>query len=131
MPTMKLLIASFCLSVLTYACQNHFTAAQKTSEKDAGKGQTLIRGNEEQAHSFTANTSNQIFINTEKPNPIVLTKKTLRPKNYAPAKGSSNVEMKEMTTTKEIVLNNSRKQSHNYALFPAADFLFGSLIIVN
>ncbi len=127
---MKLLTAILCLAVLSYACQNHFTAAQKTSEKDAGKGQTLKIGNEQQAHSFTANNSNHIFINTEKPKPIVLTKKIFL-SNNAPAAGSIDVEMKERTTAQEIVLNNSRKQSHNYALFPASDFLFGSLIIVN
>ena len=122
---MKLLITVLGLAVLACACRNDFTAAQKLSEKDAGFKLTYFSGNHGQADSFTAKTSNYIFINTEKPNPIVLTEKIFIPKNNAPVTGSINVEMKEMTTAKEMVLNNSWKQSHNYQLFPAVDFLFG------
>jgi hypothetical protein len=128
---MKLLSTVLCLAVLAYACQNIFTATQKVSEKDAGQRQALLSGNEGQAHSFTVNSFDHIFLNTEKLNLIVLTKKILIPKDNAPVTGSINVEMKEMTTAKEIVLNKSRKQSHNYPLFPAVDILFGSLLMVN
>ena len=128
---MKLLSTALCLAVLAYACQNDFTATQKVGGKDAGPGQSLLSGNEGQAHNFTANTFDHVFFNTEKLNLIVLTKKIFIPKDNAPVTGSINVEMKEMTTAKEIVLNNSRKQSHNHRLFPAVDFLFGSLIMVN
>ena len=62
---------------------------------------------------------------------MFLTEKFFIPKNNAPVTGSINVEMKEMTTAEEMVLNNRWKQSHNYQLFPAVDFLFGSLIMLN
>ena len=128
---MKLLITTLGLAVLAYACQNELTSAQKESEKDAGSMQTFLSGNQGDVQSFTANTSNYIFINTEKRNSIVLPDNAFIKKNNAPMTGSINVEMKEITTAGEMVLNNGQKQSHGYHLFPAVDFLFGSLIMVN
>ena len=128
---MKLLITVIGLAVLACACGNDFTAAQKLSKKEESFQQTFFSGNQGQADSFSANTSNYIFINAEKPNPIVLTEKVFIPKNNTPVTGSINVEKKEMTTTEEMVLNKRGKQSHNHQLFSAVDFLFGSLILVN
>jgi hypothetical protein len=128
---MKLLITTLGLAVLAYACQKKFTSAQKEGEKDAGSMQSFLSGNQGAVQSFTANTSNYIFINTEKRNSIVLPDNAFIKKNNAPMTGSINVEMKEITTAGEMVLNNGPKQSHGYHLFPAVDFLFVSLIMVN
>ena len=128
---MKLLITALGLVFLAYACQNKFTSTQKESEKETGSRQIFFSGNEKQTQSFTANTSNYLFINTEKRNPIVWPDNAYKIKNNAPVTGSVNVEMKDIASTGERVLNNGQKQSHGYNLFPAVDFLFGSLIMVN
>ena len=128
---MKLLITALGLAVLAYACQKEFTSAQSLSEKDAGSRQTLLSGNPGQAQNFTANTSHYNFINTEKRNEIVFPENSFIVKNNAPVTGSIFVELKEMTRAEEVVFNNSRKQSHGYHFFPAVDFLFLSLIMVN
>src|SRR5688572_14442030 len=110
MPMMKLLITTLGLGVLAYACQNEFTSAQIESEKDAGSMQTFLSGNQAEVQSCTANTSNYIFINTEKRNSIVLPENAYIKKNNAPMTGRINVEMNEITTAGEMVLNNGQKQ---------------------
>ena len=67
---MKLLISALSLAVLTYACQKEFSSFLK-SEKDGGPIQTFFNSNRAETQSFTANSSNYIFINTEKRNSIV------------------------------------------------------------
>jgi hypothetical protein len=128
---MKLLVTALGLAVLAYACQNEFAFAQKLSEEDSGFRQTAFSGKQEKAKNFTANTFNSTFINTEKRNSIVLPDNSFILKANAPLEESLNLEMKEITKAKEMVLNNGRKQSTADNLFPGEDFLFVSLIMVN
>ena len=127
---MKLLIAALGLAVLAYACQKEFSSFRK-SDKDAGSMQTFFSGNRAETQNFTTNTSNYIFINTEKRNSIVLPDNAFVLKNNVPMTGSINVEIKEITPAGEMILNNGPTQSDGYHLFPAVDFLFMSLIMVN
>ena len=128
---MKLLITALGLAVLAYAWQNELSPAQKISEKDGGFRQTFSSSNQGEAQSFTANSFKYIFTNTEKRNPIVLPENSFITNNKTPVAGSPNVEMKEMTSAEATVLNDGRKQSNSYQFFPAVDFLFVSLIMVN
>ena len=128
---MKLLIAAFGLAVLAFACQNEFALAQKESEKDAGSRQTIFSSNQGQAKSFTANTSNYISINTEERNSTVLPGNAFTTKHNTAVTSGIKVEMKAIAKAGKMALDKGRKQSHSYHLFPAVDFLFASLIMVN
>ena len=128
---MKLLITALSLAVLAYVCQKKFTSAQKVSEKDGGSMHTFFSGNQGQEQSFIANTSNYIFINTEKRNSIVLPNKGFVTKINLTVTGSINVEMKGSTTAGETIPNKVQKQSDGYHSLTAEDFFFVSLIMVN
>ena len=118
---MKLLITALSLAVLTYACQKEFSSFRK-SEKDAGSIQTFFNSNRAETQSFAANSSNYIFINTEKRNSIVFPDNAFITKNNAPVTGSVNIEIKEITTAGEMILNNAPTQSGGLPLISGGEF---------
>jgi hypothetical protein len=128
---MKVLITALGLALMAYSFQKGFASAQKESERDADSVKTFFSGNQGEAQSFIANTSNYILINTEKRNSIVLPSKVFVTKNNLPVTGSIDVEMKANTTAGKIIQDKVHKQSDGYRLLPAEDFLFVSLIMMN
>jgi hypothetical protein len=128
---MKVLITALGLALMAYSFQKGFASAQKESERDVDSVKTFLNGNKGQAKSFIANTSNYIFLNTEKRNSIVLPNKVFVTKNSLPVRGSIDVEMKANTTAGEIIQDRVQKPSDGYHLLPAEDFLFVSLIMMN
>ena len=126
---MKLLITALGFAVLAYACQNDFISAQQVIERDTSL--KLSGSKEEQAGSFTANDSYYFFTNTGKQNAVDVKEYHLRKRNSTTVKTRPNVQVNESTAAKEVVVNKNEKRSGVADVFPAEDFLFLSLIMVN
>lgn len=125
---MKLLITALGFAVLAYACQNDFISAQQVIERDTTL--KLSGSKEEQAGSFIANNSYYFFTNTGKQNAVDVKEYHLRKRNSTTVK-TRPVQVNESTAAKEVVVNKNEKRSGAADVFPAEDFLFLSLIMVN